>query len=47
MKRAIKIQEDIEESFKKSYDSLTMASVTMGWESVVDLSLSMPKEERI
>lgn len=43
--RAIKIQADIEESFKKSYDSLTMASVTMGWESVVDLSLSMPKEE--
>lgn len=43
--RAVKIQEDIEESFKKSYDSLTMASVTMGWEAVVDLSLSMPKEE--
>lgn len=43
--RALKIQDDIEESFKKSYDSLTMASITMGWESVVDLSLSMPKEE--
>ncbi|WBW49762.1 V-type ATP synthase subunit D [Peptoniphilus equinus] len=43
--RAETIQAEIEAAFKKSYEALTMASVTMGWEAVVDLSLSMPKEE--
>lgn len=43
--RAVDIQKEIEESFQKTYEFLTMASITMGWESVVDLSMSMPKEE--
>ena len=43
--RAYKIQEEIEEKFKSSYDALTMASITMGWEAVVDISKSMPLEE--
>lgn len=43
--RAEKIQREIEEKFKSSYESLTMASVTMGWEAVVDISQSMPLED--
>lgn len=43
--RAAEIQKEIERKFQKSYESLTMASVTMGWEAVVDISKSMPKEE--
>ncbi|MDQ0508524.1 V/A-type H+-transporting ATPase subunit D [Peptoniphilus ivorii] len=43
--RAATIQQEIEEKFAHSYESLTMASVTMGWEAVVDMSKSMPKEE--
>ncbi|MDD7363435.1 MAG: V-type ATP synthase subunit D [Peptoniphilus sp.] len=43
--RAQTIQQEIEESFSRSYDAFTMASVTMGWEAVVDMSKSMPLEE--
>lgn len=43
--RAQTIQQEVEERFGQSYDALTMASVTMGWESVVEMSKSMPTEE--
>ncbi|CAC9929109.1 V-type ATPase, D subunit [Aedoeadaptatus nemausensis] len=43
--RAQTIQQEIERDFTRSYDAFTMASVTMGWEAVVDMSKSMPPEE--
>lgn len=43
--RAQTIQQEVEKHFSQSYDALTMASVTMGWESVVGMSKSMPTEE--
>lgn len=43
--RAAVIQDEIENKFKSSYEALTMASITMGWEAMVDISKSMPLEE--
>lgn len=43
--RAATIQEEIEEKFRSSYEAMTMASITMGWEALVDISKSMPLEE--
>lgn len=39
------LQQEIEAHMANSYEAVSMASVTMGWEAVVDMSKSMPLEE--
>ena len=44
-KEAADLQEKIEESFKKSYESLLEASITMGSGPVYEMSHSIAKEK--
>lgn len=39
------LEEKIDRSFKEAYEALKLANITMGTESVKELSLSIPKEE--
>lgn len=44
-KRATKLQEVIEETFKESYTALEEATITMGSESMYEIAKSTPKEK--
>ncbi len=44
-RNAKKLREELNSELKASYEALEVASMTMSWQEILDLSKAMPQEE--